>query len=78
MLYGQSPAPSHRADGTWPTDWPVLNQYLSGAEQSRFLADFPAHKGGFPEEKDVWLGPVGESNAWRRVGVRGDFYSEAD
>lgn len=75
MLCAQGSAPSHRADGTWLTDWLVLDSYLSGAEQTRFLAEFPTHKAGFPEEKDVWLAPGGQTRAWRRVRVGGDFFN---
>ena len=72
LLHGQGMAPSHPADGKWITDWLVLDRYVAAAEQAQFQADFPAQKGGFPEEKDVWTDAEGRPAAWRRVRVRGD------
>ena len=71
LLHAQSSAPTHLADGEWVTDWLVLDRYLASGEQTNFLAEFPTKKGGFPDEKDVWLDASGMPSAWRRVLMRG-------
>lgn len=69
------PAPSHRADGKWLTDWLVLDRYLSSSEQTNFLNHFPAFKNGFPEQNDRLPALGGMPCSWKQVRVRGDFFN---
>ena len=68
-------APTHHADGRGITDWLVLDRYLVGGEQGRFLKELATNRNVQAEGPAAWRDASGKTVAWRRVAAGGNRFN---